>query len=134
MHTTPLGCFFNAHLELERKVKIIKTVEGIYAEAKIFTDDVEEYAEAQVKMICDNEGADGNMHLIVHTGSMHPDEEMADTSDEAPFSYRSIAEIAEQVNAVWAEHTRIVRGNPVRVYEGEKFILKKSKIPDDEKI
>lgn len=32
----------------------MKTVKGIYAEAKIFMDDVEEYAEAQVKMICDN--------------------------------------------------------------------------------
>ena len=32
---------------------------------------------------------------------------------------------AEQTNAAWREHTRIVRGNPVRTYEGEKFILKK---------
>lgn len=32
---------------------------------------------------------------------------------------------AEQVNAAWREHTRIVRGNPVRIYKGEKFILKK---------
>ncbi|MBD5496065.1 MAG: peptide chain release factor H [Lachnospiraceae bacterium] len=31
----------------------------------------------------------------------------------------------KQVNAAWREHNRIVRGNPVRVYEGEKFILKK---------
>ena len=30
---------------------------------------------------------------------------------------------AEQVNAAWREHNRIVRGNPVRVYEGERFIL-----------
>lgn len=32
---------------------------------------------------------------------------------------------ARQVNAAWREHNRIVRGNPVRIYEGEKFILKK---------
>lgn len=32
---------------------------------------------------------------------------------------------AKQVNAAWKEHMRIVRGNPVRIYEGEKFILKK---------
>ena len=32
---------------------------------------------------------------------------------------------AKQVNAAWREHNRIVRGNPVRTYEGEKFILKK---------
>lgn len=32
---------------------------------------------------------------------------------------------AVQINAAWREHTRIVRGNPVRVYEGEKFLPKK---------
>ncbi|MCM1127587.1 MAG: peptide chain release factor H [Lachnospiraceae bacterium] len=31
---------------------------------------------------------------------------------------------AGQKNAAWREHTRIVRGNPVRVYEGEKFTLR----------
>ena len=30
----------------------------------------------------------------------------------------------KQVNAAWREHNRIVRGNPVRIYEGEKFMLK----------
>lgn len=30
-----------------------------------------------------------------------------------------------QTDAAWREHARIVRGNPVRVYEGEKFRLKK---------
>lgn len=32
---------------------------------------------------------------------------------------------AGQKNAAWREHTRIVRGNPVRTYEGAKFILRK---------
>ena len=32
---------------------------------------------------------------------------------------------AKQVNAAWREHARIVRGNPVRIYEGEKFVLRK---------
>lgn len=31
----------------------------------------------------------------------------------------------KQVNAAWAEHYRIVRGNPVRIYEGEAFVLKR---------
>ena len=31
---------------------------------------------------------------------------------------------AKQTNQAWREHTKIVRGNPVRVYEGEKFIRK----------
>ena len=38
----------------------MKTVKGIYAEAKIFTEDVEEYAQAQVKMICDSQMAEGS--------------------------------------------------------------------------
>lgn len=38
----------------------MKTIKGICTEAKIFTDDVEDYALAQVKMICDNEVADGS--------------------------------------------------------------------------
>jgi len=32
---------------------------------------------------------------------------------------------AKQANAAWREHTRIVRGNPVRTYEGERFALRK---------
>lgn len=31
----------------------------------------------------------------------------------------------KQTNSAWREHTRIVRGNPVRVYEGMDFRLKK---------
>lgn len=53
----------------------MKTVKGIYAEAKIFTDDVEAYAEAQVKMICDNEVADGSticMMPDIHPGKLAP--------------------------------------------------------------
>lgn len=30
----------------------------------------------------------------------------------------------KQTKTAWREHNRIVRGNPVRVYEGERFILK----------
>lgn len=53
----------------------MKTVKGIYAEAKIFTDDVEEYAEAQVKMICDNRVAEGSKIRLmpdVHPGKVGP--------------------------------------------------------------
>lgn len=53
----------------------MKTVKGIYTEAKIFTDDVEEYALAQVKMICDNEVADGSkirMMPDIHPGKVGP--------------------------------------------------------------
>ena len=30
----------------------------------------------------------------------------------------------KQANTAWREHNRIVRGNPVRTYVGEKFVLK----------
>lgn len=53
----------------------MKTVKGIYAEAKIFTDDVEEYAEAQVKMICDNRVAEGSKIRLmpdIHPGKVGP--------------------------------------------------------------
>ena len=53
----------------------MKTVKGIYAEAKIFTDDVEDYAQAQVKMICDNIIAEGSsicMMPDIHPGKIGP--------------------------------------------------------------
>lgn len=53
----------------------MKTVKGIYAEAKIFTDDVEEYAQAQVKMICDHQAAEGSRVRLmpdIHPGKVGP--------------------------------------------------------------
>lgn len=53
----------------------MKTVRGIYAEAKIFTEDVEEYAEAQVKMICGNQVAKGSKICLmpdIHPGKVGP--------------------------------------------------------------
>lgn len=53
----------------------MKTVKGIYAEAKIFTDDVELYAEEQVKIICDNEIVNGSticMMPDIHPGKIAP--------------------------------------------------------------
>lgn len=53
----------------------MKTVKGIYAEAKIFTDDAEDYALAQVKMVCDNETADGSTICLmpdIHPGKVAP--------------------------------------------------------------
>ncbi|MCI8691162.1 MAG: peptide chain release factor H [Lachnospiraceae bacterium] len=37
----------------------------------------------------------------------------------------------QQTGAAWMEHYRIVRGNPVRTYEGECFLLKERKDGDD---
>lgn len=40
-------------------------------------------------------------------------------------SQRELAEKQKQVNSAWREHTKIVRGNTVRVYEGEGFKRKR---------
>ena len=40
-------------------------------------------------------------------------------------SQRELEEKQKQVNSAWREHTKIVRGNPVRVYEGEGFKRKR---------
>lgn len=53
----------------------MKIVKGIYANATIFTDDVEAYAQAQVKMICDNEVAKGSTICVmpdIHPGKFGP--------------------------------------------------------------
>lgn len=55
--------------------KRLNIIKGIYAEAKIFTEDVEEYAKAQVQMICDHEAADGSticMMPDIHPGKIGP--------------------------------------------------------------
>lgn len=40
-------------------------------------------------------------------------------------SQRELEEKQKQINSAWREHTKIVRGNPVRVYEGEGFKRKR---------
>ena len=37
----------------------MKIVNGVYASAKIFTDSIEDYAVAQIQMLCDNEAFEG---------------------------------------------------------------------------
>ncbi|MCD8337507.1 MAG: RtcB family protein [Lachnospiraceae bacterium] len=53
----------------------MKTVDGKYASAKILTDHVEDYALAQVKLICDQKGAKGSVIRLmpdVHPGKVGP--------------------------------------------------------------
>ena len=38
---------------------------------------------------------------------------------------KNASQIEESKNNAWSKHTDIVRGNPIRVYEGERFRLKK---------
>lgn len=51
----------------------MKTINGIFASAKIFTDHVEDYAAAQIEMLCNNEAARGSQIRImpdVHPGKV----------------------------------------------------------------
>ncbi|WP_394927130.1 RtcB family protein [uncultured Robinsoniella sp.] len=51
----------------------MKTVNGVYTSAKIFTDTIEDYALAQIQMLCDNEVFQGYKVWVmpdVHTGKV----------------------------------------------------------------
>lgn len=53
----------------------MRTVDGIYASANVFSNTAEDYAIAQVKMICDNEASKGSKIRImpdVHPGKVGP--------------------------------------------------------------
>ena len=53
----------------------MKTINGKYADAVIFTEDLEDYARAQIQMICDNEVAENSKIRImpdVHPGKVGP--------------------------------------------------------------
>ena len=51
----------------------MKTVNGVYASAKIFTDNVEAYALAQIQMLCDHAASEGSRIRVmpdVHPGKV----------------------------------------------------------------
>ncbi len=51
----------------------MEIIKGKYAQAKVFTDDIEDYARAQLKMICDNEISEGSRIRVmpdVHPGKV----------------------------------------------------------------
>lgn len=51
----------------------MKTIHGVYTSAKIFTDQIEDYALAQIQMLCDNEAFSGSQVRImpdVHPGKV----------------------------------------------------------------
>lgn len=57
----------------EKGLYIMKTVNGICTSAKIFTDSIEDYALAQIRMLCDDEAFRGSKIRImpdVHPGKV----------------------------------------------------------------
>lgn len=58
--------------------------------------------------------------------SQHANKRDALNKLSAVLEQKEREEKKKQANSAWREHTRIVRGNPVRVYEGMDFQLKRS--------
>lgn len=66
------ACFLQEKHQIEKGLSM-KTVNGVYASAKIFTDTIEDYALAQIKMLCDNEAFEKSKIRImpdVHPGKV----------------------------------------------------------------
>lgn len=64
---------FPCDLKTERND--MKEIHGTYTSANIFTDYIDQYALAQVQMICDHECAEGNRIRVmpdVHPGKVGP--------------------------------------------------------------
>ena len=64
--------FFAGKRQKKRK-DYMKTVNGVYTSAKIFTDTIEDYALAQIQMLCDNEALENSTIRImpdVHPGKV----------------------------------------------------------------
>lgn len=65
---------------MQERIKFVKgrtmlKVNGVFADAEIFTDDIEQYTLAQIQMICDNETAEGSRIRVmpdVHPGKVGP--------------------------------------------------------------
>ena len=71
-HSTFVRCYFLC--PYLRRMHL-KTIKGKYAEARIFTDESDEYAEAQVRLICDSIAADGSSVCVMpdlHPGKVGP--------------------------------------------------------------
>ena len=67
-----LFCVF-AEKRLHEKGYHMKTVNGVCTSAKIFTDTIEDYAMAQIEMLCDNEAFEGSRVRVmpdVHPGKV----------------------------------------------------------------
>lgn len=58
---------------IRERIRTMRTVDGVYTSAKIFTDTIEEYATAQIQMLCDNpafEGCKVRVMPDVHPGKV----------------------------------------------------------------
>ena len=66
-----MPCAFRKHYE--RKDSIMKTIDGIYTSAKIFTDTIEDHALAQIRQLCDQKAFRGSKIRVmpdVHPGKI----------------------------------------------------------------
>ena len=75
------GCLFGAlkywNFEILEFMKgsVMEIIKGSFTEARVFADDLDMYARAQIQMICDNEAATGSRICVmpdVHPGAVGP--------------------------------------------------------------
>ncbi len=57
--------------------------------------------------------------------SQHANKKEAMSRLNAILQDRAVHARSKQTKEAWQEHTKIVRGNPVRIYEGKRFIRKR---------
>lgn len=65
----------NLYLQIWRYSFFMQKIIGKYASADVFSDDVEQYALAQIKYVCDNQAAEGSKIKVmpdVHPGKVCP--------------------------------------------------------------
>lgn len=106
-------------------------IQGNYVEAIVYTDDVEEYAKAQIQLICDNEiSRDTDIRVMpnllgvdIGCGML-----MAKVKTKGLEFQKLDKVIRENIPSGFAIRQRqhsMAEENPVRVYEGENFKRKK---------
>ena len=108
----------------------MQKIKGKYTEAVIYSDTAEDYAVAQVQMICDNEAAAGRLYSRSEVKNHHTVAEYkkamagihcatvgAGTLDEAPFAYRGLDEIVSAIGDT-VEITKVIK--PIYNFKAKK--------------
>ncbi len=69
--------------------------------------------------------ASGATAVSTSRRSQHANKKEAMSRLNAILQDRAVHARSKQTKEAWQEHTKIVRGNPVRIYEGKRFIRKR---------
>ena len=64
------------------------------------------------------------MILLIFIRHYHRSTSVKRPKDAYVKKNKNTSQIEQSKNNAWSKHTDIVRGNPIRIYEGERFRLK----------